>query len=78
MKVFYSPAHLEHAPPEEFEGGRMAPAVEVPGFLVVKVERGIATALSGAAHPPNFVGGGHGGGDMRAAVAIPAIGRGRR
>ncbi|MEI9994527.1 MAG: histone deacetylase family protein [Rhizomicrobium sp.] len=30
MKVFYSPAHLEHAPPEEFEGGRLSPAVEVP------------------------------------------------
>ena len=30
MKTFYSSAHLEHAPPEEFEGGRMNPAVEVP------------------------------------------------
>src|SRR5450755_3170183 len=30
MKTFYSPAHLEHAPPEEFEGGRLNPAVEVP------------------------------------------------
>ena len=30
MKTFYTPAHLEHAPPEEFEGGRMNPAVEVP------------------------------------------------
>ncbi|MEI9889011.1 MAG: histone deacetylase family protein [Rhizomicrobium sp.] len=30
MKTFYSPAHLEHAPPQEFEGGRMSPAVEVP------------------------------------------------
>ena len=35
MKTFYSPAHLEHAPSEEFEGGRMAPAVEVP----LRVER---------------------------------------
>ena len=35
MKVFYSPAHLDHAPPEEFEGGRMNPAVEVPA----RVER---------------------------------------
>ena len=35
MKTVYSPAHLEHAPPEEFEGGRMAPAVEVP----LRVER---------------------------------------
>ncbi|HEY0106691.1 MAG TPA: histone deacetylase family protein [Rhizomicrobium sp.] len=30
MKVFYSPAHLDHAPPLEFEGGRLSPAVEVP------------------------------------------------
>ena len=30
MKTFYSPAHLAHAPAEEFEGGRMNPAVEVP------------------------------------------------
>lgn len=30
MKTFYSPIHLEHAPSEEFEGGRMNPAVEVP------------------------------------------------
>ena len=30
MKVFYSPAHLDHAPPEEFEGGKLTPAVEVP------------------------------------------------
>src|ERR1700753_2402260 len=30
MKTFYSPTHLGHAPPEEFEHGRMAAAVEVP------------------------------------------------
>ena len=30
MKTFYSPAHLAHAPKEEFEGGRLAPAVEIP------------------------------------------------
>ena len=30
MKTFYTPAHLEHAPKEEFEGGRLSPAVEVP------------------------------------------------
>ena len=30
MKTFYSPAHLDHAPPQEFEGGRMSAAVEVP------------------------------------------------
>ena len=30
MKTYYSPAHLGHVPVEEFEGGRMNPAVEVP------------------------------------------------
>jgi acetoin utilization deacetylase AcuC-like enzyme len=30
MKTFYSPAHLGHAPKEEFEAGRLSPAVEVP------------------------------------------------
>src|SRR5476649_823114 len=35
MKTFYSPVHLEHAPPQEFESGRIAPAVEVP----LRVER---------------------------------------
>jgi acetoin utilization deacetylase AcuC-like enzyme len=30
MKTFYSPAHLGHAPKEEFEAGRLAPAVEIP------------------------------------------------
>ncbi|HWA88891.1 MAG TPA: histone deacetylase family protein [Rhizomicrobium sp.] len=30
MKTFYSPAHLGHIPAEEFEGGRMLPAVEIP------------------------------------------------
>lgn len=30
MKTFYSPAHLAHAPKEEFEAGRLSPAVEVP------------------------------------------------
>jgi acetoin utilization deacetylase AcuC-like enzyme len=30
MKTFYSPIHLGHAPKEEFEGGRLTPAVEIP------------------------------------------------
>jgi acetoin utilization deacetylase AcuC-like enzyme len=30
MKTFYSPIHLGHAPKEEFDGGRLTPAVEVP------------------------------------------------
>ena len=31
MKTFYSPAHLGHVPAQEFEGGRLLPAVEIPG-----------------------------------------------
>jgi acetoin utilization deacetylase AcuC-like enzyme len=30
MKTFYSPLHQGHAPPQEFEGGRLTPAVEIP------------------------------------------------
>jgi len=30
MKTFYSPIHTGHAPKEEFEQGRLSPAVEVP------------------------------------------------
>ena len=30
MKTFYSPIHLGHVPAEEFEGGRLLPAVEIP------------------------------------------------
>ncbi|MGD0189708.1 MAG: histone deacetylase family protein [Rhizomicrobium sp.] len=30
MKTFYSAAHLDHAPKEEFEAGRLSAAVEVP------------------------------------------------
>ncbi|HXM00441.1 MAG TPA: histone deacetylase family protein [Rhizomicrobium sp.] len=30
MKTFYSPIHLSHAPKEEFEAGRLLPAVEIP------------------------------------------------
>jgi acetoin utilization deacetylase AcuC-like enzyme len=30
MKTFYSPAHLGHIPAEEFEAGRLTPAVERP------------------------------------------------
>jgi acetoin utilization deacetylase AcuC-like enzyme len=35
MKTFYSPAHLQHDPREQFEGGMLSPAVEVP----LRVER---------------------------------------
>jgi acetoin utilization deacetylase AcuC-like enzyme len=30
MQTFYSPVHLGHAPKEEFEAGRLTPAVEIP------------------------------------------------
>ena len=30
MKTFYSPAHRDHAPRQEFEHGRLTPAVEIP------------------------------------------------
>jgi acetoin utilization deacetylase AcuC-like enzyme len=30
MKTFYSAAHLAHAPKQEFEAGKLSPAVEVP------------------------------------------------
>src|ERR1700734_281879 len=30
MKTYYSTAHLGHAPKEEFEAGRLTPAVEIP------------------------------------------------
>jgi acetoin utilization deacetylase AcuC-like enzyme len=52
MKVFYSPAHLEHAPPQEFEGGRLQSAVEVPARVErVKAEierRGLGPVLAPA------------------------------
>jgi len=35
MKTFYSPAHLGHDPRHQFEGGVLAPAVEIP----MRVER---------------------------------------
>lgn len=30
MKTFYSPAHLDHDPQSQFEGGMLQPAVEIP------------------------------------------------
>jgi len=30
VHTYYSPAHLDHAPEQEFEGGRLTPAVEIP------------------------------------------------
>ncbi len=56
MKIFYSPVHLDHAPPEEFEGGRLGAAVEVPARVErVKTEaerRGIGPVTAPAAFGP--------------------------
>jgi acetoin utilization deacetylase AcuC-like enzyme len=30
LQTYYSPAHLGHAPQQEFEGGKLTPAVEIP------------------------------------------------
>jgi len=39
MKTFYSPAHLAHVPREEFDQGRLSPAVEIPARVeAVKAE----------------------------------------
>ncbi len=46
MKTFYSPAHLDHAPPQEFESGKMNPAVEVPARRRAR-EGGDRTAQAG-------------------------------
>src|SRR5262249_52320729 len=40
MKTFYSDAHLAHDPPQEFEAGRLAAAVEIPE-RAERVRRGI-------------------------------------
>jgi acetoin utilization deacetylase AcuC-like enzyme len=51
MKTFYSPAHLEHAPKEEFGGGRLTPAVEIPE-RVEQVKRRIDDRKLGPILPP--------------------------
>ncbi len=69
MKTFYSPAHLGHAPVEEFEGGRLTPAVERPeraeAVRARIVERGLGPVLAPAefgnepilrVHDPELVG----------------------
>jgi acetoin utilization deacetylase AcuC-like enzyme len=55
MKTFYTPTHLDHAPPEEFEGGRMHPAVEVPA-RVEGVRAEIARRKLGAILAPADLG----------------------
>ncbi len=49
--TFYSPAHLEHAPAQEFERGRLTPAVEVPE-RAERVRRRIAERGIGPVLPP--------------------------
>jgi len=51
MKTFYSPAHLAHVPREEFEMGRMGPAVEIPA-RVERVRARVAERQIGPILPP--------------------------
>ncbi|MBV9330509.1 MAG: histone deacetylase family protein [Alphaproteobacteria bacterium] len=51
MKTIYSPAHLAHCPHEEFEGGRLTPAVEVPERAECVLRR-IAERKLGPVIPP--------------------------
>src|SRR4051794_6432262 len=56
MKTFYSPAHLAHAPAQEFEMGRMGPAVEVPEPVVrvrAELEEGKLGAILAPAEFPD-------------------------
>ncbi|HEY1630368.1 MAG TPA: histone deacetylase family protein [Rhizomicrobium sp.] len=55
MKTFYSSTHLGHAPKEEFEGGRLTPAVEVPE-RVERVKARIEERKLGLVLPPERFG----------------------
>jgi acetoin utilization deacetylase AcuC-like enzyme len=55
MKTFYSPAHLAHAPKEEFEAGRLSPAVEIPE-RVERVRAEIERRKVGPIAPPDTFG----------------------
>jgi len=55
MKTFYSSTHLGHAPKEEFEGGRLTPAVEVPE-RVERVKARIEARKLGLVLPPDDFG----------------------
>jgi acetoin utilization deacetylase AcuC-like enzyme len=55
MKTFYSEAHLAHAPPEEFEGGKLAPAVEKPE-RALRVHRRVIERRVGPVLPPSAFG----------------------
>lgn len=51
MKTFYSPAHLGHAPKEEFEKGQLTPAVEIPA-RAESVKASIEALKLGPVLPP--------------------------
>lgn len=53
MKTFYSPAHLAHVPAQEFEMGRMGPAVEVPE-RVERVRAEVESRRLGPILPPTL------------------------
>jgi acetoin utilization deacetylase AcuC-like enzyme len=55
MKTFYSAAHLGHAPKEEFEGGKLSPAVEVPA-RAERVKAEIETRKLGPVVSPRMFG----------------------
>lgn len=55
MKTFYTACHTAHVPQEEFEAGRMTPAVEVPA-RVEAVRRRIADRKLGAIVEPTDYG----------------------
>ena len=55
MKTFYSPVHTGHAPPQEFEGGKFAPAVEVPE-RTLRVKAEIERRTLGPILPPRDFG----------------------
>jgi acetoin utilization deacetylase AcuC-like enzyme len=55
MKTFYSPAHLDHAPLEEFEAGRLVPAVEIPARAEA-VKAAIEARKFGPVLPPRAFG----------------------
>ncbi|MBV8977226.1 MAG: histone deacetylase family protein [Alphaproteobacteria bacterium] len=54
MKTFYSPAHLAHVPAEEFEAGRLTPAVEIPERAEAVRARIVERKLGEIAAPAEF------------------------
>jgi acetoin utilization deacetylase AcuC-like enzyme len=54
MKTFYSELHRAHVPTEEFEAGRMTPAVEVPERVEAVRRRIVSRGLGPILHPSDF------------------------